>query len=113
MKGFFTFLAISELMAGFSTARGQMVEASKPKTTLYIPNQIKINSDGKLEKWVISHLDEYPENQLKLFNRRGQIVYQSQNYQNNWPETTPKEDKYFYILEIDGKRVSGWLEIFF
>lgn len=112
MKTFFTFLALSELIAGFSTAKGQVVEASKPKSSIYVPNQIKINPEGRLEKWVISNLEEYPENQVKIFNRRGKLVYHTHNYQNNWPESTPPEDKYYFILEIESKRISGWIEIF-
>lgn len=112
MKTFFTFLALSEMIAGFSTAKGQIFELSQPKKSLYIPNQIKIDQEGKLEKWVVQNLEDYPENYLKLFNRRGKIIFQSKNYQNDWPDSTPMEDKYFYILEIDGKRVSGWIEVF-
>lgn len=111
MKAFFTFLAISELLAGFNPSKGQVVEASKSNQTIYVPNMLKINAEGRLEKWVISNLENYPENQVKLFNRRGQLVFHTRNYQNNWPEGIPSEDKYYYILEIDGKRISGWVEI--
>lgn len=113
MKTFFAFLALSELIAGYSTSLGQTLTSNSDstKTALYIPNQIKINSKGNLEKWKIEHLEQYPNHHLKIFNRRGHMIYQSTKYQHNWPEGIPAEDKYFYILELDGKRVSGWLEI--
>ena len=113
MKTFFAFLAISELFSGYSTAAGQSVATNtdSSKSTLYIPSLIKINSQGRLEKWRIKNLEEYPEHHLKIFNRRGHMVYQSKQYSNTWPERLPTDDKYFYILEVDGKRVSGWIDI--
>jgi len=113
MKTFFAFLALSEFFSGYSTAAGQLVEPAlaSDKPSLYIPNLLKINSKGNMEKWEIHHLDSYPEHRVKIFNRKGQMVFTTRKYANNWPEGIPAEEKYFYILETEGKRVSGWIDI--
>ena len=66
------------------------------------------NNDGKNDYFVIEGLDEYRK-ELNVFNRWGNEVYSSDNYQNNWDGTNKSgnplpDDTYFYILKIDGNK---------
>lgn len=76
-----------------------------------VPNSISPNDDGSNDGLVITGLELYPDNYLKVFNRWGDIVFESKNYQNNWKgqlenaglsfgERVPV-GTYFYILYLD------------
>lgn len=42
--------------------------------TLNATNILTPNGDGKNDKWVITDLDRYPDNEVTIFNRSGYIV---------------------------------------
>jgi len=47
----------------------------------------------------------YPNNNIKIFNRWGDIIYQEDNYKNTWDGTyqgrpTPT-GTYYYLLQLD------------
>lgn len=46
-------------------------------TGLYIPNAFTPNGDGKNDKWEIPGLAMYPDAEVLVFDRAGQIMYQS------------------------------------
>jgi gliding motility-associated-like protein len=73
---------------------------------VYIPNAFTPNGDGINDKWVIGNLADYKNPQLTIFNRYGQIVYSSYNYQNNWDGRMNglelPSGAYVYILQIKG-----------
>lgn len=71
---------------------------------LHIPNVITPNSDGKNDAFVIQGLELFATRKLRIFNRFGNEVYQSSQYQNDWTAQGLKEGTYFYILEIAGEQ---------
>jgi gliding motility-associated-like protein len=55
-------------------------------------------------------------NKLLVFNRWGNEVYRSEDYQNDWEGTAFGKDlpdgTYFYLFEDDeGRKVSGYVQI--
>ncbi len=77
---------------------------------LFVPEIFTPNGDGINDFLVIKGLDKYPNAQLKIFNRWGNLVYESNGvYKNDWNGTNQfgtriGGDKlpvgtYFYILE--------------
>lgn len=80
-------------------------------------NIISPNGDGRNDKWVIRNLDSYPDNEVKIFDRAGRMVYQRRNYSNDWDGTTNgrplAEGTYYYILTINGnsKTAKGYITI--
>ncbi|HEY8954203.1 gliding motility-associated C-terminal domain-containing protein, partial [Chitinophaga sp.] len=80
-------------------------------------NLLTPNGDGKNDKWVIRNLDSYPNNEVKIFDRTGRLVYTRRNYSNDWDGTmngSPlAEGTYYYILTIDGgaKTAKGYITI--
>ncbi len=77
--------------------------------SLDIPEGFSPNSDGVNDYFVIDGLERYPDNQLKIFNRWGALVYEKIRYDNTWDglsnvdllrlgEVLP-DGTYFYILE--------------
>ncbi|CAL1520728.1 Ig-like domain-containing protein [Chitinophaga sp. MM2321] len=80
-------------------------------------NIISPNGDGRNDKWVIRNLDSYPDNEVKIFDRTGRMVYQRRNYSNDWDGTMNgkplAEGTYYYILTINGssKTAKGYITI--
>ena len=82
---------------------------------LFIPNLVTPNGDGKNDYFVVLGLNKYPGSSLRVFNRWGSEVYQSQNYNNDWGGGNLNDGTYFYILLVNtptGKQAyKGWIEI--
>ncbi|KAF2082282.1 PKD domain-containing protein [Flavobacterium sharifuzzamanii] len=84
---------------------------------LKIYNEFSPNDDGQNDYFYIDCIERYPNNQLQIFNRWGNLVYYQKGYKNTWDgkaegsaKTLP-EGTYFYILDLgDGsKKTSGWV----
>lgn len=67
---------------------------------LRIPNIITPNGDGANDKWRIIGLESYPQNEVSIFNRWGNMVYEKQNYDNDWDAHGLNEGTYFYVLKV-------------
>ena len=69
-----------------------------------IPDVITPNGDGVNDIWVIPCIDEYPNNQLTIFNRWGDKVFEASPYMNNWDGTFRGNQlprgTYFYVLKL-------------
>jgi gliding motility-associated-like protein len=74
------------------------------------------NGDGYNDAFVVGGIQNYPNNRLYVFNRWGNLVYEKQNYQNDWDGTWDgkmlPDATYFYIFEDgEGKKYSGYLQL--
>ncbi|GAA0540526.1 hypothetical protein GCM10009415_22980 [Chitinophaga japonensis] len=82
---------------------------------LFFPNAITPNGDSKNERFIIGGLEKYPGSALYIFNRWGNMVYQSKDYRNDWNGGDLNESTYYYILEVkkpDGiRKYKGWITI--
>ncbi|SEW36554.1 gliding motility-associated C-terminal domain-containing protein [Chitinophaga sp. YR573] len=79
-------------------------------------NILTPNGDGKNDKWVIKNIDSYPNNEVRIFDRTGRLVYTRRNYNNEWDGTMNgsalPEGTYYYILTIEGgKTAKGYITI--
>ncbi len=82
------------------------------------------NDDGVNDVFEIAGLEEFPNNELIIFNRWGDVVYQAAPYMNDWRgynnvnglklmgDELP-EGTYFYILKLDETipNLTGYLEL--
>jgi gliding motility-associated-like protein len=72
---------------------------------LQISNVLTPNGDGVNDKLMITNIDLYPVNLIKIFDRAGRLLYTKRNYQNEWDgivNGTPlTEGTYYYTLEIN------------
>ena len=74
----------------------------------FVPNIITPNDDGANDFFNVPCLDsEYTNNNLKVFNRWGDMVFQAQPYKNDWSGTYKNvplpPGTYFYVLQLDLK----------
>lgn len=74
------------------------------------PNTITPNGDGVNDEFIFDLLTsspgKYPDNNMIIFNRWGDIVFQASPYTNNWSGQNDRgqdlpEGTYYYVLELD------------
>jgi gliding motility-associated-like protein len=49
-----------------------------------VPNSFSPNGDGINDQWVIPNLSDYTNCKVEVFNRYGQLVFQSSGYGKSW-----------------------------
>jgi len=76
---------------------------------LQIPNVFTPNGDGVNDTFTIPQLPNYPNNEIIIFNRWGNSVYQKTGYLNDWTGEGLNEGTYFYILKV---RVLDKVEVY-
>ncbi len=82
-------------------------------------NGITPNGDGNNDWWYITHIEDYPENTVSIFNRWGNLVWKKSGYNNldiRWDGSNSNgvalpDATYFYVVEITGKELKGWVEL--
>ncbi len=76
--------------------------------SLIIPNVITPNGDGFNDVWVIECIENFPGNEIQVYSRWGEIIYQAFGYDNNWNGTWDKTKgdlpvgTYVYIIKLNG-----------
>lgn len=81
------------------------------------PNVFSPNGDGINDLWIIPGLEAYPKASLSVFNRLGQMVYQSKPYTGSWNglyKGIPLPiGTYYYIIErgLNLEILSGSIQI--
>nr|WP_144213923.1 gliding motility-associated C-terminal domain-containing protein [Flavobacterium panacis] len=90
---------------------------------LTVYNEFTPNNDGKNDLFRIDCIETHPNNELKVFNRYGALVYSKVHYENDWDGTANVSGvvnrgdmlptgTYFYVITIgDGTVKKGWLSI--
>jgi gliding motility-associated-like protein len=72
-------------------------------------NILSANGDGVNDAWVIKDLEKFPDNEVRIFDRAGRVIYNVKNYQNTWTGNLGNvplaEDAYYYVITLkkDGK----------
>ena len=73
-----------------------------------VPNTFTPNGDGINDKWEIDNLSLYPNHRVQVFDRYGQILYDSKNYTGAWDGTFKGKPlaagTYYYIIDLNGAR---------
>lgn len=64
---------------------------------LIVPNVFSPNGDSENEFFLIDGLTGI-DNKLVIYNRWGQIVYENNNYQNNWDGSGVADGTYYYLF---------------
>jgi len=78
------------------------------------------NRDGFNDVFYISEIEKFPNSELIIYNRWGNVVFQTLNYQNDWAGTWKNDlelpdGSYFYRLKLnepnDNRMFEGFLEL--
>lgn len=78
--------------------------------SLYFPQGISPNGDGLNDYFLIKGLTAYPGSSLTIFARDGAIIYQIEDYQNDWSGISNKNNDprkvasgtYYYLIRLGG-----------
>lgn len=85
-----------------------------PSDENFIPNTITPNGDGANDQLVFDILlfnpaEDFPDNEIVIFNRWGDIIYEAKPYNNDWSGlnqdgTEIPEGTYYYVLRLNISR---------
>lgn len=106
-------------------AEGYIYITVKDSERFMIPNLITPNGDGLNDTWRLEFLSEYPDHRIMVFDRNGNVVFEADNYQNDWDGTGYNKGGYVghvnlvngvytYIIELgdtNKTRLQSWIEI--
>ncbi|MDC1450821.1 gliding motility-associated C-terminal domain-containing protein [Vicingaceae bacterium] len=100
----------NEVPEGASCKYGEAILAEACEVLVKPTNVFTPNGDGINDVLRFDLLELYDGNKLQVFNRWGKLVFEDDNYQNDWDGGDLKDGTYFYILDIDDP--SGVQDIF-
>ncbi|MFC7670326.1 gliding motility-associated C-terminal domain-containing protein [Hymenobacter humi] len=79
---------------------------------LYFYNVITPNGDNKNDAFVVRNIERHPNTALTVFNRWGQKLYHSDDYQNSYGREITAAGLYYYLCRTaDGATYKGWFEV--
>lgn len=97
------------------------VLASSEPCQITVYNGFTPDGDGINDKWVIENIENFPTNTVSIYNRWGNKLWSTSNYDNTtnyWNGQGPNgvtlsSGTYFFIIEIDGGSgvKKGWVEL--
>ena len=77
---------------------------------VFVPNIITPNGDD--QNPTFQPLFSCQPASLKVFSRWGQLVFQTDDYRNNWDAKGLADGTYYYLLrDADDRRAKGWVEV--
>lgn len=84
--------------------------------SFFIPNVITPNNDAINDRFEIKGLNKFRSNKLSIINRWGDLIFEKNNYQNDWSAEGLVAGTYFYILEVvedlgETKSFKGWIQV--
>jgi gliding motility-associated-like protein len=86
---------------------------------LVVYTSVSPNDDGFNDVFFIEGIDQFPNNIVQIYNRWGNLIFNVEQYQNDW-NGTYKDSKavpdgtYFYVVTLNdgtGQVLSGFLEL--
>ncbi|MFQ5335328.1 MAG: gliding motility-associated C-terminal domain-containing protein, partial [Flavobacteriales bacterium] len=88
------------------------IEVQFDDCEITIPNVFTPNGDGLNEYFYIVNLDKHPQSKLVIYNRWGEKIYESTDYQNDWDGDNHPDGTYYWILNmLDGSDDHGYITI--
>lgn len=109
---------VKDKKGNLRTGQWDVLNGSGP-CRLIIHNGLSPNGDGHNDFFYVEHIEDYRGNRISIFNRWGDLVWDGKDYDNyttRWKGEDRHGDNlsagtYYYIIEIDGKKTTGWVEL--
>jgi gliding motility-associated-like protein len=67
-----------------------------------MPNVFTPNGDTTNQYFVVPDLPNYPSNKVIIFNRWGNVVFEKENYKNDWDGGDLPSGTYYYVISAEG-----------
>lgn len=73
--------------------------------TIVFPNGFSPNGDGPNDEWLIDNIDQFPNCMVEVYNRWGELLFQSAGYKEHWNGTYKGKPlpvgTYYYIINLN------------
>ncbi len=85
--------------------------------TLQPANIMSPNGDGINDKWEIENIDMYPDNEVRVYDKAGRLIFYKKGYTNTWDATINgnylAEGTYYYYVDFGFglKKLKGFITI--
>ncbi len=65
-------------------------------------NSYSPDGDGKNDTWTIGNIDDYPDNEITVFNRWGGEIFRTKSFSsvNRWDGSSLNDGTYYYLLKV-------------
>jgi gliding motility-associated-like protein len=70
-----------------------------------IPNGFSPNGDGVNDTWIIDNIEQFPDNEVEIYNRWGELLFRSVGYKTPFDGKYKGKDlpvgTYYYVLKLN------------
>ncbi len=84
------------------TAVDSVVITVRP--SIIFPDGISPNADGANDEWIIDGIDLFPNCEVEVYNRWGELLFQSVGYKETWKGTFKGKElpvgTYYYVIDL-------------
>jgi gliding motility-associated-like protein len=86
--------------------------------TINIHNVLTPNGDGDNDYFMIEGIQFYPNNQVQILDKWGDVVYEKRNYDNSWNGVSSKNSNqlpagtYYYLVKLNEANKTGGKDYF-
>jgi len=109
----FTYAKEGTFSVSLEVKRGACLKTTSKEISskkLLVPNVVTSFADGKNDTYQL--IDIGPDWKVSVFNRHGIKVFESDSYENNWPNEKVKPGTYFIKVQSPfNKGCNHWLEV--
>lgn len=99
---FTTTYTVTVTSAQGCTAVDSMIVTVRPG--IVFPDGISPNADGANDEWIIDGIELFPDCIVEVYNRWGELLFQSVGYKENWKGTYNGQElpvgTYYYIIDL-------------
>jgi gliding motility-associated-like protein len=105
----------SPLVTGNKPSWGDCVSEVVVSTQFNVSKLLTPNTNSLESKWIITNINDHPGTMVSVFDKNGNTVFTSQNYDNQWGglhqdgQLLPAGSYYYVIIKADGERLDGWI----
>ncbi len=114
-------VTVTDSSNGCQTAEAVEVLGEDCFSGLRVYNAFTPDGDGQNDIWFIRGIQEYPENEVRIMNRWGDVVNRFKGYDNRktvWKGKNGNGDRlpagtYYYIIQVEGppEKLTGWVQV--
>ena len=103
----------------FGCVNDTTIQVRVEDCTIEASNVMTVNNDGVNDNLIIDGVEFWPNTKLTIYDRWGKLVYESDNYQNDWNGNVKDSDRkvpagtYYYFVQrsIDSTPQTGYLTL--